>query len=605
MLALLARSFLGQGGNPVRYYAALFTNPMQSAFYVPPAEAIGNSLLVAVGTVVLSLLVGLAAAYQLAGRPSPLKTLLDPLFMLPLGTSAVTLGLGFILALDQPPLNLRTSPLLLPLAHTLIAFPFVVRSVLPALRGLNPHWREAAGVLGASPARVVRDIDLPIVGRALLVGATYAFTVSIGEFGATLLIARPDFPTMPVVIYRLLGSQSALNQGQGLAMSTLLMLVCGVAFLLLERFRAGEIGEFWMALLDMVAISKRYGQAAVLHSVSFQVGAGETLGLLGPSGCGKTTLLRTIAGLELPDSGQILWEGRPLEQVPVHERGFGLVFQDYALFPNKDVAANIAFGLRMQRIPAPQVRARVAEMLDLVGLEGYEGRRVFELSGGEQQRVALARSLAPRPRLLMLDEPLGSLDRALREELLRELGEILSRVGVTSIYVTHDQQEAFSIASRVLVMNQGRILQQGTPEEVYRQPASEWVARFLGLDNLVAGRVVCTNPIEIETPLGCLRVAPGEPLEKGQSVTLLIRPEAARMAADCPGQGAQPLEGIVQECSFRGGHYRLVVRHGSGLVLAFQLLPGATALPRSGERVVLALAPEAIGILAEGEEASE
>jgi thiamine transport system permease protein len=244
LLALLARSFSGQQGGTLRYYSALFTNPMQSAFYVPPARAIGNSLLVASGTVALSLLVGLAAAYLLAGKPSPLRALLDPIFMLPLGTSAVTLGLGFILALDQPPLNLRASPLLLPLAHTLVAFPFVVRSVLPALRGLNPRWREAAGVLGASPARVVREIDLPIVGRALLVGATYAFTVSIGEFGATLLLARPDFPTMPVVIYRLLGSQSALSQGQGLAMSTLLMLVCGLAFLLLERFRAGGVGEF-------------------------------------------------------------------------------------------------------------------------------------------------------------------------------------------------------------------------------------------------------------------------------------------------------------------------------------------------------------------------
>lgn len=244
LLALLARSFSGQQGSTLRYYSALFTNPMQSAFYVPPARAIGNSLLVASATVALSLLVGLVAAYLLAGKPSLLRALLDPIFMLPLGTSAVTLGLGFILALDQPPLNLRASPLLLPLAHTLVAFPFVVRSVLPALRGLNPRWREAAGVLGASPARVVREIDLPIVGRALLVGATYAFTVSIGEFGATLLLARPDFPTMPVVIYRLLGSQSALSQGQGLAMSTLLMLVCGLAFLLLERFRAGGVGEF-------------------------------------------------------------------------------------------------------------------------------------------------------------------------------------------------------------------------------------------------------------------------------------------------------------------------------------------------------------------------
>jgi len=244
LMALLARSFSGQQGSTLRYYAGLFTNPMQSAFYVPPARAIGNSLLVASATVALSLLVGLVAAYLLAGKPGPLRALLDPLFMLPLGTSAVTLGLGYILALDHPPLDLRASPLLLPLAHTLVAFPFVVRSVLPALRGLNPRWREAASVLGASPARVVREIDLPIVGRALLVGATYAFTVSIGEFGATLLLARPDFPTMPVVIYRLLGSQSALSQGQGLAMSTLLMLVCGLAFLLLERFRAGGVGEF-------------------------------------------------------------------------------------------------------------------------------------------------------------------------------------------------------------------------------------------------------------------------------------------------------------------------------------------------------------------------
>jgi thiamine transport system permease protein len=194
--------------------------------------------------VCLSLAVGLSSAYLLAGPPTRWRAALDPLFMLPLGTSAVTLGLGYIVALDQPPLNLRASPWLLPLAHTLVAFPFVVRSLLPALRGLNPRWREAAGVLGASPGRVVREIDLPIVGRALLVGAVFAFTVSIGEFGATLLLARPNFPTMPVVIYRLLGAQGALNQGQGLALSTLLMLVCAVGFLLIERFRVSGVGEF-------------------------------------------------------------------------------------------------------------------------------------------------------------------------------------------------------------------------------------------------------------------------------------------------------------------------------------------------------------------------
>jgi len=244
LLALVLRSFSLEGTFTLRYYEALFTNPFQSFFYVPPAVAIRNSLLIAGATVILALLVGLVSAYMLSGSPSLSKSLLDPLFMLPLGTSAVTLGLGYIVALDQPPVNLRASPVLLPLAHTLVAFPFVVRSLLPALRGLNPRWREAAGVLGASKARIVREIDLPIIARALLVGAVFAFTVSVGEFGATLLVARPDFPTMPVVIYRLLGAQGSLNQGQGLAMSTLLMIVCAVGFVLIERFRVGGIGEF-------------------------------------------------------------------------------------------------------------------------------------------------------------------------------------------------------------------------------------------------------------------------------------------------------------------------------------------------------------------------
>jgi thiamine transport system permease protein len=244
LLALLDRSFSLGGGYTLRYYVALFTNPNQSFFYVPPAEAIRNSLLVASATVGLSLIVGLISAYLLTEPAAPLKAVLDPLFMLPLGTSAVTLGFGYIIALDRPPLNLRASPLLLPLAHTLVAFPFVVRSLLPALRGMNPHWREAARILGASPARVIRHIDLPIVARALLVGAVFAFTVSIGEFGATLLITRPTFPTMPIVIYRLIGAQGILNQGQALAMSSLLMLVSGVSFVLIERFRVGDIGEF-------------------------------------------------------------------------------------------------------------------------------------------------------------------------------------------------------------------------------------------------------------------------------------------------------------------------------------------------------------------------
>jgi thiamine transport system permease protein len=251
LLALAARSVtLGEGPPSLRYYAALGESPTQSVFFVPPVEAIRNSLLFSAAAVALSLALGLLAAYALrqAGGSSRstgrLARWLDPIFLLPLGTSAVTLGLGYIVALDEPPLNLRTSLVLIPLAYTLIAMPFVVRSILPVLRGLSPRLRESAAVLGASPARVVREIDLPIIGRAVLVAAVFAFTISLGEFGATLLLYQPRFPTMSVIIYRALGQPGLANYGQALAMSTVLMLVCLAGLLVIERLRLGEAGEF-------------------------------------------------------------------------------------------------------------------------------------------------------------------------------------------------------------------------------------------------------------------------------------------------------------------------------------------------------------------------
>lgn len=242
MAALAARSLAA--GNPLRYYQELFVNRTDSIFFVPPGLAIRNSLLFAVLTTALALLLGTLTASMLARAHGWFSRLLDPVVLLPLGTSAVTLGFGYLLALGQPPLNLRASPALVPIAHTLVAFPFVVRTLLPVMRGLNPDWREAAAVLGASPWRVWREVELPIIGRALLVAAIFAFTMSMGEFGATLLIARPEYPTMPLIIYRLLGQPGALNYGQALAMSTLLMLVCAAGFLFIERFRVGEMGEF-------------------------------------------------------------------------------------------------------------------------------------------------------------------------------------------------------------------------------------------------------------------------------------------------------------------------------------------------------------------------
>ncbi len=234
-------------------------------------------------------------------------------------------------------------------------------------------------------------------------------------------------------------------------------------------------------------VTVQFDQATAVDDVSLSVGAGEVVALLGPSGCGKSTLLRAVAGLHPVDSGSIRWDGRDLAGVPVHRRGFGLVFQDGQLFAHRDVAGNVAFGLQMIGTPKPDVRSRTAELLDLVGLAGYGRRSVGTLSGGEQQRVALARALAPRPRLLLLDEPLTGLDRGLRERLADDLAFILRHAGTTALHVTHDQDEAFAVADRVAVMAEGHLLQVDTPARLWAHPASRLVAEFLGYDILPAG----------------------------------------------------------------------------------------------------------------------
>lgn len=253
LASLALRSFLaaGPGSAPLDeavltldYYRELWMNRRGSLFFVPPVASIAVSLGYAGITVILALVLGLPAAWALASGASSLNRILEPLLMLPLGTSAVTLGLGFIVALDRPPLDLRASPLLIPLAHTLVAFPFVVRSLVPALRSIRPRLRQAAAVLGASPSQVVRKVDLPLVGRAVLVAAVFAFTISIGEFGATALLARPEYPTIPVVIFRYLSQPGALNYGQALALSTILMVVTATGMVAIERLRIADLGEF-------------------------------------------------------------------------------------------------------------------------------------------------------------------------------------------------------------------------------------------------------------------------------------------------------------------------------------------------------------------------
>ncbi len=240
-------------------------------------------------------------------------------------------------------------------------------------------------------------------------------------------------------------------------------------------------------MLSVRGMSVRYGSVTAVHAVDLEVPDGSVLALLGPSGCGKSTLLRAIAGLEPVAGGSVSWDGVDLARIPVHRRGFGLMFQDGVLFPHRTVAGNVAYGLRPPRFTRDAATLRVSELLEMVGLAGYGPRRVATLSGGEAQRVALARALAPQPRLLLLDEPLAALDRALRETLLADLSSVLARTGTTAIFVTHDQNEAFAIADRIAVMRSGAIVQVGPPREVWIHPVDEWVARFVGCTTVLAG----------------------------------------------------------------------------------------------------------------------
>jgi ABC-type Fe3+/spermidine/putrescine transport system ATPase subunit len=278
-----------------------------------------------------------------------------------------------------------------------------------------------------------------------------------------------------------------------------------------------------MAFLTVDRLDKTYEGVPLLQGVSLDMARGEIVSLLGPSGSGKTTLLRIIAGLEKCEAGRVLLEGRDVTDMPVHRRGVVLMFQDYALFPHRTVAENVGFGLRARRIDDQTIKRRVDEMLALVGLGGFGPRNVVDLSGGEQQRVALARSLAPEPRLLLLDEPLGSLDRNLRERLLEELAVILRRVGVTAISVTHDQAEAFALADRVALLHDTRIVQIDEPEVILRHPATPWIARFLGFDNLLPARLVADD--QAETALGRLVMGDRQTSsDSGAEGTLLILP---------------------------------------------------------------------------------
>jgi len=323
-----------------------------------------------------------------------------------------------------------------------------------------------------------------------------------------------------------------------------------------------------------------------LEPATLDIARGETLVLLGPSGCGKTTMLRIIAGLELPDpGGRVLFDGKDVTSMPIEQRNVGMVFQSYALFPNMSVADNIGYGLKIRGMAKQERAVRVAELVKLTNISGLEHRRIDQLSGGQRQRVALARAVAIRPGILLLDEPLTALDAALRDRLRGELDRLLRTLGITTIYVTHDQSEAMALGDRIVVMQRGAMAQIGTPREIYFTPRNRFVAEFIGAANIV------------EAPLenGCL-VLPGGRQPIGGNATLpaavaMIRPETIRIVE----VGSTPLSGTVDSVSFIGDRQRMLVSGAAGKLLAIDAPNSVKA--SAGERIGLLVAPDAVRLL--------
>ena len=324
-----------------------------------------------------------------------------------------------------------------------------------------------------------------------------------------------------------------------------------------------------------------------LEPATLDISSGETLVLLGPSGCGKTTMLRIIAGLELPDAGgKVLFDGRDMTQVAIERRNVGMVFQSYALFPNMSVADNIGYGLKIRGVPDRERAARVAELVALTNISGLENRRIDQLSGGQRQRVALARAVAIRPGILLLDEPLTALDAALRDRLRGELNRLLRALGITTIYVTHDQAEAMELGDRVVVMQKGSIAQIGTPREIYFTPKNRFVAEFIGAANIVEAAL---EDGDLLLPGGRLPV--GGNRASLPAAVAMIRPETIRVV----DVGSAALSGIIDSVSFIGDRQRLVVSGASDRLLTVDA-PN-TVQAKAGDRIGLSISPDAVRLL--------
>ena len=551
---------------PRVYWSALFNDP-------DTFSAILLTLRVAPAAVVLNLVFGLAAAWAIARFRFPGRTLLTAMIDLPFAVSPVVAGLIFVLIFGLQGFlgpwlrdhNLKiifATPGLI-LATAFVTFPFVARELIPLMEAIGSDEETAAVSLGARGWQLLRRITLPNIKWGLLYGVILCNARAMGEFGAVYVVSghiTGQTDTMPLRVEKLL---QEYNMPGAFALASLLSSLALVTLAIKTALEWKTRSELYSRLrgalpddsaeapaarapylrlaepgqrradeqretsegttqvgISVKNVTKRFGKFVALDNVSLEAPHGVLLALLGPSGCGKTTLLRIIAGLDVPSEGSVLYEDEDATHRSARDRNVGFVFQHYALFRHMSVFENVAFGLRVRKWKEPQIRARVHELLKLVQLEALAKQAPSQLSGGQRQRIALARALAAEPKVLLLDEPFGALDAKVRQELRHWLRKLHDEIHVTSVFVTHDQEEAFEVADRVVVMNQGRVEQVGTPQEVFEHPANAFVMDFLGNVNVFHGRVEGGRAL-----LGSFDVAyPDYPDGESKPVTAYVRP---------------------------------------------------------------------------------
>jgi putative spermidine/putrescine transport system ATP-binding protein len=590
-------------------------------------EATVTSLTVAAAAMGLATVLGTLAGMALARGRFPGRHVVRGVVLAPLIVPVMILALGFYYLFAR--LGLIGSLVALVLSHVVLATPYVVINVEAVMRSFDLRLEWAARMLGASAWQAFWRVTLPLTRTGVLVGALFAFITSFDEVVVAMFLSGTSAVTLPKLMWDsitldelspLVTAVASLQIGMALAVFAAAETLRGRGMRLAWASAAPEDGggvgsraplggggtrpamaaeEVRLSTepLQIVGLSKRFGSVVAVDDVTLQVEPGELLTILGPSGSGKTTLLNLIAGFDNPTSGEVLLGGRALTREPPNRRGVGMVFQNYALFPHMTVFANVAFPLRLRRLAEPDIRGRVADILGVVQLAGLAERYPRQLSGGQQQRVALARALVFRPPLLLMDEPFGALDVHLRARMQGELRQLHRQLGITVLFVTHDQEEAMLLADRIAVIARGRLQQVGRAEELYEAPANEFVAGFLGESNLLRGTVASASggTLHVVTAGGAAFSVAGRAVA-GQAVTLLLRPEAIRLVADPPaGHG---LLGMVDEALYLGGLRKYTIRLSSAETLAARVstLPGVRPLA-PGDRVGVEWDPQDLRLL--------